>query len=358
MNNYEDHKVDTLATYLQKHFSGEASAKPVKSVVPTRLAYRIEQFEKNPELSGMGLLSADFSALRSKISKIELESDKEETLAVLNALADRNWDVRISAMIKDKLMHNAPDPRNFTNEFDFLVSVSLLENAARNEDLISEEKSNQISDRIFNACYDIFYINPSDIRNSRQISFYKKWEILNTPGFCERTLKHPNIWRVCTDPAYAEGVMGKHNVAVYDKVWKHTKINNKNMLDYWVETTNLMGRHVYNKAGFEPNTTHTAINRVRMIWFKQALRSGITMDDIRKMPVEACNLMLQSAAYTYAKDMHGLVGNFLKTKIPMLRESIDMGLIDVNNYKTITLQLIDDKIENIDLPEMGSEFTI
>lgn len=308
------------------------------------------------------------SSIFDKINKANVMKFNSGDLAQLNrvssVLETTKWDTQLHHRLTELVQENHTHARHFNSLFKIGRELTLFVNHRFARDVsagsygtsITEDRFEKLNDKLFNAFQDILYLRPSKMVSYRRGSFYEEWSSINTPQFMTRALNnHPGIWRVLADAFVALNTLGRVHVKNYGDVYKHAKPKSENMMDYWRETVALYNNEskifTASQDLYKAESDSIPGQRVRTFWFKQALRNKVTFEDIIKEPAQVSDLILQTAALMYINKEHPMIGNFLKTVIPMLRESIDSGLITKQNYKTVNVQMLSYKIESYDLPD-------
>lgn len=313
--------------------------------------------------------SLDMAAvILEKINKQNMSklspADLTQVMTVVEVLQNTKWDVNVHHHVTALVQENHTHARYFNSVFRFGREVTSFVNRRFKYDAaqgsygttINAQTFEVLNDKMFNAFQDLLYLRPSKMVTSRRSSFYDEWISINTPEFMAKALnEHHGVWRVLADGFVGLNTLGRMHVKRYGDVFKHAKPKRADMMAYWQETVALYNNvdkiFTANRDLYTAETDSVQMQRMRTFWFKQALRNKVTFEDITKEDPQVSNLILQTAALMYINKEHPMIGNFLKTVIPMLRESIDSGLIDKSNYKTVNVQMLTHKIESYDLPD-------
>lgn len=318
------------------------------------------------EESRLLLATKTLDNLNKNLNKIISTTDIKKLETIVSLLLETKWDINLKNYLQISLQEEDFRHSKFTNIIkfgraatDFINRVFEIKSPAEHTYLNKEDIAH-FDEKLFNATQDILLLSPANALK-RTTFFFNKWKDINSVSFVEQSFSHKNIWRVMADYYYSSATLGPKNIAIYGDSFKHAKIKNSNILEFWDESLKLL-QNTHSSFALNQDSAYNAeassisTVRMRVFWFKQALRSGLNIEDIQKLPNDVSDLLLQSATVLYIRDKHPMIGNFLKTVVPMLRESIDMGLIDLSNFKNVSIQFFSQQIENEELPELGIEY--
>ncbi len=315
------------------------------------------------DASGGHLLSVVDFISRIKHSRVTLEHKNHiDTMAehVKTWLSNGDWVPAVRRELRELIINNVSDAKSYNNLWRFGTELRNFTYRFPLSDPSAFEM------HMYETYQDMLLVSSRDIKSSRQSDLYLEWQSIMSPVFLANAIKsHPAAFNFLANRFVAANVASYFSQKRYGPVYKHVNSYKAELMSYWIETHRLLkesdatrnSRAYYNYFdnpdynNYSYDTRVDGINNLRAFWFKLALRERLTFNDIKSQPEEIANLIIQSAAYLYIQKSHPMIGNFLKTVIPMLREYIDSEFLTIDKLKDLNISILTTKIEPIELPD-------